>query len=433
MQPISNEDLAYYQEKYAQKKTTLTPSIFENAELCDIAFVSQNADKLNGDFTIEIPTMDVTWQMKSGRCWLFACLNILREEIAKNCHLKQFALSANYLSFYDKLEKANNVLEMVIENYDQDLDTRMMEYILDGFGDGGYWQMAKDLVNKYGVVPASAMAETYQSNHTERYLKLLKSLLRKDAKILREKCRQNEDVSELKQEMMAEIYQMNCLAFGEPVSRFHFEYRDDEGNYHSERNITPIEFYEKYVHIDLDDYITITNLPTDHKPLNTHYAFHYIGSMANRDIECLNLGIEEIEDLCISQLADDKPVWFDCDSGVYGHRQKGVWDPDSFCYDKIFGGIDFTMDKESRIMYKDSWGTHAMILTGVNLDENGEPDRWKIENSWGKDVGKNGYFVCSKKYFREYVYGAVILKQYLTDEQKALLDQDPIQLDPWLR
>ncbi|MDO5110291.1 MAG: C1 family peptidase, partial [Erysipelotrichaceae bacterium] len=344
----------------------------------------------------------------------------------------EFKLSGNYMSFYDKLEKSNNLLEMAIANADKPLTDRKMEYIFNGFWDGGYWDMAADLVRKYGIVPDWVMPETYQSSHTERFMKMLNSLLRKDIMELRAMIREGKDITERKKEMLTEIYKAECNVYGQPVRTFHLEYRDKDGVYHAEHDLTPQEFCRKYTDINFDDYITVTNEPTECKPFNRLFHFHYSGSMADRDVTFLNLEMPELKRMAVEQLKKGEPVWFGCDSGAYGDRQEGVWDPASFDYRNVLGGADFFQNKKERLESHDSFATHAMILTGVNFDKDGKPDRWKIENSWGKDVGKNGYFVCSDRYFDEFVYEVIVRKELLSDEQKEMLSQEPVALEPWM-
>jgi bleomycin hydrolase len=401
-------------------------------EIKDLVFLPMEAAKLSGDFTVEVKTHGITAQEKSGRCWMFATLNILREQAAARLGLEKFELSENYLAFYDKLEKANNMLEMAIEHADRPLTDRKMAYILDGFGDGGYWDMSVDLVKKYGVVPKWVMPETYQSSHTERFRKMLMSLLRKDVMELRAMVREGKDVSGRKQEMLSEIYKAECNVYGEPVSTFNLEYRDKDGVFHAEYDLTPQAFFEKYTDIDVDEYMTVTNEPTENKPLNRLFRFHYSGSMAGSDITYLNLPMPELKKLAIAQLKKGEPVWFGCDSGAYGDREEGVWDPASFDYRNVLGGADIFQNKKERLESHDSFATHAMILTGVNFDKDGKPDRWKIENSWGKDVGKDGYFVCSDQYFDEFVYEVIIRKDLLSEEQQAMLREEPVVLEPWM-
>lgn len=432
MKEITLELLERFRAQAAARPVLRTlHAVMSKTDMADLAYVPAAAAKLNGDFSVELTTRGVTYQKKSGRCWLFAVLNILRERIAETCGFEKFELSANYLAFYDKLEKANNFLELIIAHADKPLNDRMMEYVLEGFGDGGYWDMAADLVKKYGVVPASVMPETYQSTHTAKFDALLDTLLRKDAVQLRALIAAGGDAQGAKEAMLEEVYRMECIAFGEPPATFHFEYRDKDKVFHAERGLTGRSFYEKYVGDALDDYITITNHPTHGLPMNLYYVFHYIGSMANRDIVNLNLTVEEMEELTVKQLRDGEPVWFGCDSGAFGNREEGVWDPASMDYSGLMDGIDFRMSKGDRLETHDSFATHAMIFVGVNLDENGQPDRWKIENSWGEDAGRKGYFVCSEHYFREFVYEVIVRKKHLTDAQRALLEAEPIRIQPW--
>ena len=430
MESLKLEEIETFKEMYEKEDYACRESACARTELKDIVYLPLNAAKLVREFNVEVKTRGITAQLKSGRCWMFSLLNILREQVAEKCNLKEFKLSANYIIFYDKLEKANNYLEMVIANADKPLNDRMNEYILDGVGDGGYFEMAKDLVEKYGVVPADTMPDTYQACHTEKFLYLFNLLLHKDASVLRSAVKEGKDVQALKKEMLAEIYRMECICFGKPVSSFEFSYRDEEGNFHSDAHITPKEFYEKYCAVELEDYVTLTNQITDNKPLHSHYTYHFIGNMADKNNDSINVTWKELEDACVQQLKDGKPVWFGCDSQAYGDRQTGVWDQDSFAYASMFG-IDFDMEKSERLKYRVSYATHAMILTGVHLDEEENPVRWKVENSWGKELGKDGYFVLSEKYFREYVYEAIILKKYLTREQLEVLAKEPVEILPW--
>ena len=401
-------------------------------ELKDLAFLPCEAAKLNGEFEVEVKTHGITAQQKSGRCWLFAALNIMREEVIKKTGVDKFELSQNYLSFYDKLEKANNILEMAVRDADLSLEDRKVEYdLLKGMGDGGYFDMAKDLAKKYGVVPKSAMPESYQSEHTDKLSYLTNYLLKKDAGILRRAVKAGEDTRALKEKMLTEIYKIEVMAFGEPVTEFDFSYRDKDGNFHEDKGITPREFYDKYVGLALDQYVTLVNEPTSERKFNTLYKHHYTGSMAESDVYSFNVSQERMEELAVNQLKKGYPVWFGCDAGAFGDRKEGVWDPDSFDYEGLLGGVDLGDSKENHLLYRASGSTHAMILTGVNFDRDGRPERYKIENSWGKEVGRDGYFVCSEKYFREFVFEAVIRKEFLSESELKALDAGAVELEPW--
>lgn len=432
MKEIDDALLQEFRSAYEKDREAQTlNSALAKTDLADLAFVPMKAALHQGPFAVEVKTRGITAQQKSGRCWLFAALNILREIVAEKCGLEQFQLSQNHLSFYDKLEKANNFLEMVIQQAGEPVKGQSMQYVLRGIVDGGYWSEAAHLVEKYGVMPQTAWPESYQSEHTDRFLAAMNRLLRKDALELRELVQAGEDPYPRKKEMLAEVYKAECIAFGAPVETFDFAWRDKEKQYHCDRNLTPKEFYEKYVGLALEEYLPVINEPTPDKELDTPIVFHAVENMVGRDMAALNLSQEALEDLCIRQLQAGEPVWFACDAGAYGARKEGIWDPDSVQVERLLGGFSLEMPKGKRLEYGASSATHTMLLTGVDFDANGRPTRWKIENSWGKEVGKAGYFVCSEKYFREFVYEAVIRRSHFTPEQRAMLQKEPIRINPW--
>lgn len=432
MKEITHDMLAQFRTAYeADGQAQVLHSALAKTDMADLAYVPVAGARLKGAFSVEVKTRGITAQQKSGRCWLFAALNILREKVAETCHLDQFELSQNYLSFYDKLEKANNFLEMVIDNVQEPIKGQLMQYVLRGMTDGGYWSEAVDLIEKYGVVPKQVQPETYQSNHTDRFVATLNRLLRKDAMELRELVQDGADPYPRKTAMMAEVYKAACIAFGQPVQNFDFAYRDKDGNYHEERDLTPQAFYQKYVGLSLRDYIAVINEPTADKPLDTPIQFHAVENMAGCDMKALNLSQEALEELCVKQLKNGQAIWFACDAGAFGARKEGIWDPASVQYEALLGGFSTAMPKGKRLEYNSSSATHAMLLTGVHFDKEGKPDRWKIENSWGKDVGDKGYFVCSEAYFKEFVYEAVIDRRHFSPAQLAMLEKEPVVINAW--
>lgn len=402
-------------------------------EYTELIYHPMKAAVLSRAFNVEVKTRGITSQEKSGRCWMFSVLNILREKTAEKCGLDFFEFSENYIIFYDKLEKANNMLEMAAANADLDVNDRKMEYLFQGFHDGGLWPLAVDLIKKYGLVPKEVMPETYQSSHTVQFVNMLLTLIRKDIMELRQIIREGGDPEARKEEMMAEIFKAECIAYGMPPAEFDFEYRDAQGIFHADRGLTPKEFYRKYVGTDLDAYVYIVNEPSDLKPMRQRYRSHNIGNMADRDVTAVNLPMAEIKELCIRQLKDGEPVFIGIDSMAFVSRKHGVWDIGAVDYSGVMGGADLFMNKKDRFESRASYAAHNVILTGVNLDENGKPNRWKIENSWGPEAGDQGYFVCGDRYLEEYLYEAAILRKYLNEEQIAVLAGEPVNVEPWQR
>lgn len=399
----------------------------------DVAFTNRGLEEAQFAFSVNVPTMEVTNQKQSGRCWIFAALNLFREEIAEKCNIEKFELSQNYIAFWDKFEKINFFYESMIELADRPLTDRLVIYLLDsGIGDGGQWNMLVNLVEKYGLVPKAAMQETFQSSHTRDMNRLINTLLRKGALDLRKAYSEGSDVMQVKEKYLLDAYRLLTMCFGVPPKSFDFEYTDKDDAYHIDRGLTPIEFAGKYTSLNLrSDYVGIINSPTEDKPFYQQITIDYLGNVAGAPpVTYLNLPMEEIKDLIVRQLQDGKPVWFGSDVGSMGERSMGIWSDKIYDFDGTLG-IDFSMTKEERLNIRESAMNHAMVITGVNLDENGVPNRWKIENSWSDQNGEKGYYVMNAGWFDKFVYQAVIEKSYLDEKQLEALQTEPLHFMPW--
>jgi bleomycin hydrolase len=431
MEQISKEwlDMANKQYKKSKNLNTLRRAIAKNdinSSTYNIEY--EGKDKFN--FSIDIPTMSATNQKQSGRCWIFAGLNFLREIVAKKYNIENFEFSQNYVAFYDKLEKINFILEKSIELRHKDADDRVVVWLLSSaIADGGQWDMFVNVVEKYGLVSKDAMPETNASNGTRQMNYLINSMLRKfNAKIRNET---NESkIRDIKDKTMEDAYNLLCTCFGVPPTKFDFEYVDKDKKYHLDKNVLPLEFYNNYVGDVLKNYVSIINAPTKDKPFNKMYTVDYLGNVIDgKDIKYLNLEMKEFKELVLKQLTNKELVWFGSDCSQYGDRAKGHWDDRLFSYNESFE-IDFDLTKEESLMYRHSAMNHAMVLTGVNVVDR-KPTKWKIENSWGSDVANKGYYMCSDSWFDRFVYQAVIDKKYLNDAQKKALKSKPIHLNPW--
>lgn len=386
-------------------------------------------------FSVELKTGHITNQKGSGRCWMFAALNTMRVEVMKKLNLEDFELSQNYLLFYDKLEKSNYFLESILETLDEPTNGRVIAHLLGApLNDGGQWDMLCNLVDKYGVVPKDAMPETACSSSTWEVTSYMTRKLREFACTLRTGYSEGKTVEQLrgmKETMLCSIYNMLSIAFGNPPKTFTFEARDKDKKFIRDVNMTGRSFYEKYIGWELSDYVSLINATTADKPFHRTFTVKLLGNVKEgRPVKYLNLPVEDLKRAAIRQMQDGAPVWFGCDVGKSSTRKTGIMDLMALRPDQLFG-VEFGMDKARRLDYGDSLMTHAMVFQGVNLDENGSPDRWKVENSWGDEPGEKGYFVMSDAWFTEYTYQVVVHKKYLTDEQRSELDQAPIELEPW--
>jgi bleomycin hydrolase len=399
-----------------------------------VAFNNSSRIGLQNNFSNEIKTGKITSQEKSGRCWMFAGLNLFRSRIARQLNTDDFEFSQNYPMFFDKLEKANFFLESIIDTASEDIYSRIVMWLLrDPLQDGGQWDMFVNLINKYGAVPKNVMPETFHSSNSALMNQLLTSQLRKWALLLRSmhsEGKSADKIREKKVELITEFYRFLTYFLGEPPEIFQFEYRDKEGNHKSIDNLTPRMFYNNFVGIDLNEYISLINAPTPDKPFGKTYTISYLGNvLEGNKILYLNTSIEAMKSCAINQLCDGETVWFGCDVRLQTDRQKGLMDTRVYLFDNALD-TKFDLSKSDRLLYGESLLTHAMVFTGVNL-KNGKADRWKVENSWGEDRGEKGFFIMSDSWFDEYNYQVVVNKKYLTEEMKVQLNADPIVLSPW--
>ncbi|RAP77908.1 aminopeptidase C [Paenibacillus montanisoli] len=385
-------------------------------------------------FSIEIPTGKVTHQKQSGRCWMFAGLNILREIVAKRCNLHDFEISQNHLMFWDKFEKANFFLESILETIDEDTDSRLVSWLLMApVQDGGQWDMYVSLIEKYGVVPKEVMPETFHSSQSGVMNALLTVKLREQAAALRKQRAEGADLSALasqKQLMLNDIYRILCLCLGEPPERFDFEYRDKDKAFTRDADLTPQQFYQQYIGVDLGEYVSVIHAPTKDKPYGKSYTVQYLGNVhSGRQVKYLNVDIGVLKQLAVNQLQDGEPIWFGCDVGQMSDRDTGIMDTALYHYEAALHTV-LRLTKEERLDYRESVLTHAMVFTGVNL-VNGKPNRWKVQNSWGCEPGKDGYFIMSDDWFEQFMYQVVIHKKYLSPELAQAFEQQPVELAPW--
>ena len=386
-------------------------------------------------FSMDLEAGKVTNQKQSGRCWMFAALNTMRVEVMKKLNLENMELSQNYTLFYDKLEKANYFLESILDTVDEPTDGRLISWLLMApLNDGGQWDMLANIIRKYGIVPKEAMPETFSSSCTREITPWMTKKLREFACTLRTayaKGASMEELQEKKQEMMSVIYRMLVIALGKPPKTFTWETRDKDKQFIRIADITPQQFFAEYVGWNLDDYVSIINAPTQDKPFHHSYTVQYLGNVTEGHIvRHLNLPIEEMKKLAITQMQDGQVVWFGCDVGQFHEKDLGIMDTDGIQAGLLFD-TDFPMTKAQRLDYGESLMTHAMVFTGVNLDKVGKPDRWKVENSWGEDRGNKGFYIMSDRWFDEYMYQIVVNKKYLSKEQLKAYEEEPTVLAPW--
>lgn len=386
-------------------------------------------------FSLDLTKDKVSDQKASGRCWMFAALNTFRHKMIAGFQLEDFELSQAHTFFWDKYEKSNWFLEQVIATADQELTSRKVKFLLDTpQQDGGQWDMVVALFEKYGVVPKSVYPESISSSNSRELNQILNKLLRQDAQILRELVSEGANSAELqakKEELLQEVFNFLAMNLGLPPRQFDFSYRDKDNHFHSESGLTPLTFYQKYVDLKLEDYVSIINAPTADKPYGRSYTVEMLGNVVgSKPVRYLNVEMDRLKELAIAQMQAGETVWFGSDVAQSSNRKAGVMAEGMHDFTASMD-IRLTQDKAGRLDYSESLMTHAMVLTGVDLDENDKAKKWKVENSWGEKVGNKGYFVASDAWMDEYTYQIVVRKEFLTAAELAAYEAEPLVLSPW--
>ena len=439
-QSIGFEDILIFEQTYdASPLNRVAENAVTRVGIGEAAVSHDTAAIHQHEFSINVESGKVTDQKRSGRCWMFAALNVMRVEVMKKLNLENMELSQNYTLFWDKLEKSNYFLENIIETADLPLKSREVAWLLsDPVGDGGQWDMFRSIIAKYGVVPKDKMPETNVSSDTALLRKYITLKLREFAMKLRQAHEAGDDddkLRDMKDDMMETIYRMLVISLGKPPASFTWEVRDKDKNFYRIGPITPQKFYQEYVGLNLDDMVTVINAPTDDKPFGRTYTVKYLGSVRGGayPVKYLNLPMEDLKDLVIRQLKDGQIVWFGSDVGQFSEKKDGFLTMDVLEIDRLFS-TEFPMTKAERLDYGESLMTHAMVITGVDLvEKDGKeiPVKWKVENSWGEDRGDKGYYVMDDAWFSEFAYQILLDKKYFSDEQREAFETEPIVLDPW--
>lgn len=434
---ITKEFLQNSREKfYKDRANRVAQRAAVNNGLVEASVDRVEDERNRHTFNIELKEKEIRNQKQSGRCWMFAALNLMEYKLCRKYNLKGFELSKNYTLFFDKLERCNYFLDSIIRTLDEDLDGRLVSHILtDPMGDGGQWDMIKNIIKKYGLVPSYAMKESVNSSATANLNNYLTKILRMYAKNLRDSYKEEKDLEKLKkmqEEYMKKIYDVLSISLGTPPEKFDFEVRNEDEEFISDKNLTPQEFLIKHIEVNLDDYISLINAPTKDKPYFKSYTVDFLGNVMELDkVRYVNVPVEVMKDGILKQLKDGEPVWFGCDVAQFFYRKGANLDLSTL---KIFDllNVEYDLSKEERLDYKESLMTHAMVFVGCDYDEeNKKINRYKVENSWGKDAGDRGYLVMSDEWFDEYMYQALINKKYLDEKVIKAYSEEPIHLKPW--
>ena len=400
-----------------------------------LALNYENATAFDSHFSNRVESKAITDQKSSGRCWMFTGMNVLRNKAIRQHNLPaDFQFSQAYTFFYDQLEKSNLFLQAIIDTYKKPMDDQEVDWLFKNpLSDGGQFTGIANLIDKYGLVPAEAMPETYNTNNTSSISSLIQLKLREDGLLLREMAAQKnvtpEKLQAKKTEMLGTIYRMLALTFGEPPAEFTWQQKNAKGEIVSTEKYTPMSFYEKFAKTDFSTYYMVMNDPTReyYKVYEIQYDRHVYDGQNWR---YLNLPMDEIAPMCIASIKDSTMMYFSCDVAKFLNRDKGFMDENNYDYGSLFG-TTFGMDKKQRVATHASGSSHAMTLCAVDLDKDGKPIKWMVENSWGSSYGYQGFLIMTNAWFNEYMFRVVLEDKYIPAKYREMLNQKPIMLPAW--
>ncbi|MGA2208290.1 MAG: C1 family peptidase [Acidimicrobiales bacterium] len=398
----------------------------------DIALDRAIVNEADHTMSASLDDWKVTSQGKSGRCWLFAGLNLIRAGTMAKLNVKEFEFSQNYVMFWDKLERANYFLEAIIETADRDIDDRTIAFLLDSVaGDGGQWNMFVALVDKYGLVPKAFMPETQSSSETAKMNSLLRRVLRRGALTVRAAVGSDlEAAREQKADILQIVYRVLSIHLGTPPDRFLWQWRDKDKAFHRDGLLTPKEFAESYVTLPIDEYVCLVHDPRPSSPMNRTYTVEYLGNVSGAPpVTYLNVEIALMKELAAQAIESGEPVWFGCDVAKMMSNDYALWDAKLFDYDSVYA-TPLELSKADRLIAHESQMTHAMLFTGVDRVD-GVPRRWRVENSWGAERGRDGFFTMNDSWFDEYLFEIAARRDLLPAELQAALDAEPTVLPAW--
>lgn len=419
MKNIELKDIELFSKKYNQIQEN--KPIEENIKKYGLNKVCINKEIIKqnpASFNLELSETKRYDQKNSLRCWAFAGINVIKRNMANNLNIDimDFELSDNFITFFHRLEKTNTTYEKIINTKTVDATKIIKKGILeDPINETGNWQTFVEIVKKYGLVPMEVMPITIEGEDAKRVNNLYAETVRKNALLLLELKKQNkpkEEIRKQKMKMLNENYEFLSKVYGEPVKTFDYKYI---------KNITPNQFVEKYLSIDIENFLFISNVPEWNRKYGQKFRdFKYINIYKMKYVEFLHISSKELKDLAIKQLKDNIPVMVGIYTKKFADNESGVLDTRLYDFEKL---VKYKkLSKEDGMSVGDINLHHWMTITGVHI-ENEKPLRWKVEDSYGDKEKFNGYYIMNDNYFDEYVFTVIIHKKYLSKKQLELYNQ----------
>lgn len=433
---ITKDMLKEFKENYDKNFSKMSQNAVASVGIMDASINYELVNKNPNVFSKELKIGKITNQKQSGRCWMFAGLNTLKVSVLKNFKLQDIKFSHNYLYFFDKLERANQYLDDVIELKDKDLDDRLnRNVVFYAADDGAWWTTFQRLVSKYGIVPEYAYPDSKNVSRTNDLIDNLDKRLKIAAKDIRDAFKEGREseIECIKEKAMKDVYRITAISLGVPPKRFDLCVKDKDNKLIERRNISPIEFYNEFFKEDVSEYVELGNYPGKNKEENVLYERVFIQQRIGGSLRYVNVSIARMKEIVMSMIDAGEPVWFACDVGKDSLISRDGLDTGFMLYnildrDSLFG-VDTKTNKVQRMITRESEATHAMVIVGYDNSSKGL--RFKVQNSWGEKAGLAGYLVMDEAWFDNYAYEIIPKKSFLNKEELAAFNKEPVKLLPW--
>ena len=424
---ISHEDIKSFKDSFLEDKNNrLLMNTVNNVGIAKASLNREVINKADHLFNHKVDDWEVMDQKHSGRCWIFAGMNLYKPALCKKLNVKDIKLSANYVQFWDFFEKANLFFCNVQKTAELPLDDRLVNNILSISPEGGWWDMFIDIVNKYGIVPEQAMPDTEDASKSANLSRILASYMRSQAKSIRQLTTDGKDLSDLKNQYLKTIYKILAIHLGLPPENFDFTYEDNDKKIITLKNLTPMAFS---LDLEKQDCVTLINDPRPQRPYMKRYTSEYVGSIEGEHLNFINVDIKTLKAYVKKMIDKGRIVWMSADVSKLADHENGIFNEQIHNHTELLS-IPSPLSKADRLDYCDGGGNHAMLFTGYH-EENSEVTKWRVENSWGDKKGKKGYYELSNEWFNEHVYTSLISKDLFDEELLSVLEEPAIKLMPW--
>lgn len=417
---LSLEHLKGFQHEFEKKdKYKVMQGALRNTNITSIAADPMMLNRLPFRFNHELrEKITITDQRSSGRCWIFAGLNIVRRKMIAKFRLSpDFQLSQAYMMYCDKLEKCNTALETIYHLARKGKDCHSIEYptiIPTLLSDGGTWQHFVNVVLKYGLVPREAYPDTFNIANTAFMNSILEMTVKKTSTAIT-KTMDRATFSRLKLKALEECYRVLTICMGNPPQTFEWSPTSKK----KPVVYTPLAFYKRVVEplVQIDSFIAICNDPRNqYNQLLAIEHMHNVLSHGDSDLSrkhtntYVNVDLPTFKAAISKSLSKNMGVWFACDFSRYIY-DSSYMDQEASNISEIFD-IDLDISKRDAMLSCVTAPNHAMLLAGVQKDGNNFA-RWKVENSHGSETKLRGFLTMSDRWFDNFVICAAVPKDCL--------------------